>query len=132
MKLVLWVFVALLVTLGLGFAWGASGRLVAQNTLDDLKQQLDLAESRGRILEARVSLYNMNFGDATRQLDDAKGPLMRARDRFVHAGKRESADGLSAALARLQEAQRLAGRLDQSANNQAGEALKAIQVATSK
>jgi len=123
---------ALIVVLGFGFAWGHSGLSTAQHALDDTRQQLDLAEARGRILEARVSLYNVNFGDAQRQLEDAKAPLTRARDRYQQDGKRDSSEGLSAALAKLQEAQRLAGRLDQNANTQANEALKAIQVATSK
>jgi hypothetical protein len=131
-KLVLTVFVLVLVALGAGFGWGASGRITAQQAVDDVRQQLDLAEARGHILEARVSLYNVNFGDAQRQLDDAKAPLTRARDRAQAQSKRESADALSAALTRAQEAQRLAGRLDQNANNQANEALKAIQLATSK
>src|SRR6478672_4018846 len=122
--------VVVLVVLGLGFGWGASGRSTAERALEESKQQLDLAEARGRILEARVSLYNVNFGDAQRQLEEAKTPLTRARDRFQQDGKRDSAEGLSAALARVQEAQRLAGKLDQSANSQANEALKAIQVAT--
>ena len=115
-----------------GFLWGASGRRTAERALDDTRQQLDLAEARGRILDARVSLYNVNFGEAQRQLEDAKVPLTRARDQYQQDGKRDSAEGLSAALARLQDAQRLAGRLDQNANTQANEALKAIQVATSK
>jgi hypothetical protein len=131
-KLVLVAFVVLVVAIGLGFAWGASGRVSAQRALTDMKQQLDLAEARGRILEARVSLYNVNFGDAQRQLEDAKAPLERARDRYQQDGKRDSAEGLSAALAHLQEAQRLAARLDQNANTRANEALKAVQVATSK
>jgi hypothetical protein len=130
-KVLLGVAIALGILL-VGFLWGASGRQTAQRALDETKVQLDLAEARGRILEARVSLYNVNFGDAQRQLEDAKVPLTRARDRYQQDGKRDSAEGLSAALARLQEAQRLAGRLDQNANTQANEALKAIQVATSK
>jgi hypothetical protein len=132
MKLVLTVFVLVIIALGLGFAWGASGRVSAQGALDGVRQQLDLADARGHILEARVSLYNVNFGDAQRQLDDAKGPLTKARDRAQAQGTRASADALTAALAHVQEAQRLAGRLDQSANNRANEALKAIQVATAK
>jgi len=131
-KLILAVAIALIVVLGLGFAWGSSGRVTAQRALDDAKQQLDLAEGRGRVLEARVSIYNVNFGDAQRQLEEAKAPLTRARDRYQDQGKRDAADALSAALARSQEAQRLAGKLDQNANTQANEALKAIQVATSK
>jgi hypothetical protein len=132
LKLVLVAIVVLIVAIGLGFAWGASGRLAAQRAVEDTKQQLDLAEARGRLLEARVSLYNVNFGDAQRQLEEAKTPLTRARDRYQQDGKREAAEGISAALAHIQEAQRLAAKLDPNANNQASEALKAIQVATSK
>src|SRR5919197_6565554 len=109
-KLALTVVVLLVVAVGLGFAWGASGRISSQHALDEFMQQLDLAEARGHILEARVSLYNVNFGDAQRQLDDAKAPLQRARDRYQAAGKREAADNLSAAVAQVQEAQRLASR----------------------
>ena len=131
-KLVLIGVGVLIVTLGIGYVWGASGRTTAERALQDMQQQMDLAQARGRILEARVSLYNVNFGDAQRQLEDAKAPLTRARDRYQQLGKRESVEGVTAALAHVQEAQRLAGRLDQSANTQAGEALNAIQVATSR
>lgn len=124
--------VLLAVALGSGYWWGASGRGLAQDALGGVQQQLDVAEARGHILEARVSLYNVNFGDAQRQLDDAKGPLMRARDRAQEQGRKASADALSGALGHVQEAQRLAGRLDQNANSRANEALKAIQLATGK
>jgi Tar ligand binding domain homologue len=120
----------LVIALGSGYWWGASGRAVAQDALDGVQQRLDLAEARGHILEARVSLYNVNFGDAQRQLDDAKASLTRARDRAQAAGRKESADALSAALGHAQEAQRLAGRLDQNANSRANEALKAIETAS--
>jgi hypothetical protein len=132
MKLVLTGIVIVIVVLGLGFAWGSSGRVAAQRAVEDTKQQLDLAEARGRLLEARVSLYNVNFGDAQRQFEDAKTPLTKARDRYQQDGKQDAAEGISAALAHIQEAQRLAAKLDPNANNQASEALKAIQVATSK
>jgi hypothetical protein len=132
LKLVLVAIVVLVVAIGLGFAWGASGRLAAQRAVEETKQQLDLAEARGRLLEARVSLYNVNFGDAQRQLEEAKAPLTRARDRYQQDGKRDAAEGVAAAVAHIQEAQRLAAKLDPNANNQASEALKAIQVATSK
>jgi Tar-like ligand binding protein len=125
-KVVLTVIVLVLVAFGAGFGWGASGRGTAQQALDDVRQQIDLSDARAHILEARVSLYNVNFGDAQRQLDDAKAPLTRARDRAQTQGKKESAEALSAALAHVQEAQRLAGRLDQNANSRANEALKAI------
>lgn len=131
-KLILSVFVGLIVCLGLGYAWGASGRLTIQGVLDDTRQQLDLAEARGQILDARVSLYNMNFGDASGRFEDAKVPLRRVRQRYQDAGKNDAASGIDAALGHVEEGQRLAGKLDQSANTKAGEALEAIKVATSK
>jgi len=132
MKQLLVVVVLIMVALGLGFAWGASGRMTLQHGLEDAQQQLDLSDARGRVLDARVSLYNVNFGDAQRQLEDAKAPLTRARDRAQSEGKKEAADALSTALTHVQDAQRLASRLDQAANSQAGEALKAIQAASTK
>ena len=126
------VVVLIMVALGLGFAWGASGRVTMEQGLDEVRQQLDVADARGHILDARVSLYNVNFGDAQRQLEDAKAPLTRARDRAQSEGKKDAADALSTALTRVQDAQRLASRLDQGANTQAGEALKSMQVATAK
>ena len=131
-KFVLIVFVLVLVAFGAGFGWGAGRSKAAQQSVDAVQQQLDLADARGRILEARVSLFNVNFGDAQRQLDDARGPLTKARDRAQRDGKKEAADALSAALGHVQEAQRLAGRLDQNANSRANEALKAMQTATGK
>lgn len=131
-KLVLAIVVAILIAFGVGFGWGASGKTAARKALDATKQQLDIAEARGHILDARVSLYNVNFGDAQRQLDDAKPPLTRARDRAQSQGTKDQADALSAALNDVDQAQRLASRLDPNANNQANEALKSIQIATTK
>src|ERR671917_1865703 len=90
-KLILVAFIALIVTLGLGYAWGAYGRLAIQGALDDTRQQLDLAEARGHLLDARVSLYNMNFGDASRRLEEAKAPLRRTRDRYSERNRDEAA-----------------------------------------
>lgn len=125
-KLVLIVAVLLVVAFGAGVGWTRSKMMTAEGAVDQVRQQLDLAEARGHLLEARVSLYNVNFGDAQRQLDDAKGPLTRARDRAQAERKQAAADALTAALGHAQEAQRLAGRLDSNANNRANEALKAI------
>ncbi len=122
----------LIVTLGLGYGWGASGRRAIQGALDDAKQQLDLAEARGHLLDARVSLYNMNFGDASRRLEEAKTPLRRTRERYSENNKDESARALATALEHVDEAQRLANKLDPAANTKAGEALEAIKVATSR
>ena len=129
-KLILAGLVVLIVCLGLGFAWGASGRGQVQNALDETRQRLDLAEARGHILDARVSLYNNNFGDATRSFEEAKTALRRVLARYQDEGDRDAASGIGTAVERLDEAQRLAGKLDPAANSKAGEALEAIRVAT--
>ena len=131
-KLVLIAAIVLVVVLGLGYAWGSAGRSAMQSALDDSRQRLDIAEARGEVLDARVSLYNMNFGDASRRFEEAKVPLRRIRQRLVDLGSTDAVRSISAALEHLEEAQRLAGKLDPAANNKAGEALEAIKVATSR
>jgi hypothetical protein len=131
-RILLAALVALIVCLGLGYAWGASGRRVVQAALEDSRQQLDLAEARGALLDVRVSLYNNNFGDASRRLEDAKGPLRQVKARYQDAGESDAAASIDAALGHVDEAQRLAGKLDPSANTRTGEALEAIRVATHK
>ncbi|HJR61728.1 MAG TPA: hypothetical protein VJ813_20140 [Vicinamibacterales bacterium] len=128
-RILLAALVALVVCLGLGYAWGASGRRTLESALDTTRQQLDLAEARGALLDARVSLYNNNFGDASRRLEDAKIPLRNVKERYQDAGESQAASGIDAALTHVDEAQRLAGKLDPTANARAGEALEAIRVA---
>src|SRR3982751_3885642 len=124
-KLILTAFAALIITLGLGFAWGASGRVALQSNLDEARQQLDLSDARARILDARVSLYNNNFGDASRHFEDAKGPLRRVKQRYQDSGRTDAATSIDAAIGSVDEAGRLAAKLDPSANNKASEALDA-------
>jgi len=131
-RILLTIAVALVVCLGLGYAWGASGRTVIESALHDSRQQLDLAEARGALLDARVSLYNNNFGDASRRFEDAKEPLRRVKARYQEERQSESASSVDAALIHVDEAQRLAGKLDPSSNARAGEALEAIRVATQR
>ena len=131
-RLLISAVVGVLVTLGVGFVWGASGRFSIQNALDDTKQRLDLAEARGALLEVRMSLYNSNFGDAGRHFEEAKGPLRSARDRYQQIGKNAAAGSLTAALEHIEEGKRLAGNLDPSANGKANDALEALRVAASQ
>jgi len=131
-RLALAGLVTLIVVLGLGYAWGVSGRSALETALGESKEQLDLAEARGAILAARVSLYNNNFGDASRRLEDAKQPLRRLRQRLQDAGENGPAAGIETALRHVDEAQQLSARLDPTANARAGEALEAIKVASSR
>ena len=123
---------ALIIAVGIGYAMGGSGRFTLQNALDDTRARLDIAEARGDLLEARVSLYNVNFGDASRHFEEAKAPLRRVRERYQSIGKNAAAGTIAAAIAHAEEGQRLAGKLDQSANAKANDALEAIRVAASQ
>jgi len=131
-KLIALAVAGVIVVLGLGYVWGASGRFSIQNALDEARQELDLAEARGALLEARVSLYNVNFGDASRYFEGAKAPLRRARERYQQIGNNAAAGNITAALEHVEEGQRLAGALDQAANTKASDALQAIRVAASQ
>lgn len=128
-KLFLGVVIALLVCFVTGFVYGRSGRGELETTVTDVKQQLDLAEARGEILDGRVSLYNNNFGDASRHFESAKAPLQRVKQRYQDDSKRDAASNIDAATTLIDEAQRMAGKLDPAANNKAGQALDAIKAA---
>ena len=132
LRLALIALVVALVLFGLGYGWGASGRGALERSLDGARQEAEMAQARGLLLDARVSLYNMNFGDASRHFEDAKVPLRRAQQRLADSGDADRARSIGTALERVDEAQRLAGKLDQAANSKAGEALDAIKVATSE
>ena len=54
------------------------------------------------------------------------------RERYQEAGRNDAASSIDAALMLLEEAQRLAGKLDPAANSKAGEALESIKVASAK
>jgi hypothetical protein len=131
-RLALALLVTVIIVLGLGYAWGVSGRSALENALGESRQHLDIAEARGAILDARVSLYNNNFGDASRRLEDAKAPLRRLRQRLQDEGDNGPAASIETALRHVDEAQQLAARLDPTANARAGEALEAIKVASSR
>jgi len=117
----------LIVIVGMGYAWGASGRVALQQVADDARQGLDLAEARGAILEGRVSLYNNNFGDASRQFEQAKEALRRLKTRYGDAGVREAVSGVDTAMRHVEEAQRLSAKLDPAAQNAAGQAMDALK-----
>lgn len=131
-KLALVAVAVLLVALLAGYLWGASGRRAADRELEAAALRTELLESRDALLTARLDVYNVNFGDASRHFEEAKAPLRRARERYQQIGKNAAAGSLAAALEHVDEGQRLAGALDQAANTKASDALQAIKVAASQ
>ena len=125
-KLVLGVFVALLVALLAGWLWGASGKWDLDRALRVSELRTDLLQARSSVLVARLDVYSVNFGDASRHLEDARGLLRRAGERLKSLGRPDDVKRLDLALVRIDEAQRLAGQLDQEANSRAAEAAQTI------
>jgi len=126
MKLILGIGVALLVALGVGWAWGASGRLDINRALRIAELRDGLLEGRAAVLDARLDIYSVNFGEASRHLEAARSALRAADARLNGLGRQEDAERLKIALTRIDESQRMAGQLNQDANALAADAAKTI------
>ena len=125
-KLVLGIGVGLAVALLAGWTWGRSGQADLAHALESSELRSELLGARAAVLDARVAVYSVNFGEASRHLEDARGLLDRADGRLKSLGRDDEVRQLQAALASMSDAQRMAGKLDQSANSRAGEAAKII------
>ena len=125
-KLVLGITVGLAVALLAGWIWGASGRSDIVGALQTSELRGELLGARAAILDARVAIYNVNFGEASRHLENARGLLGRADGRLKSLGRNDELKLVQTALAAMDDAQRMAGKLDQGANTKAGEAAKAL------
>ena len=121
-KLVARIGIALAAALVAGLIWGATGRSAMARRLQTSELRDELLGARGAVLDARVAIYAVNFGEASRHLEGARGLLDRADRRLSSLGLTADLDRLAAARARIDEAQRMTGKLDQSANTRAGEA----------
>ena len=125
-KLGLGVVAALVVALSAAWLWGSSGTRDLQRALDAAELRNDLLDARGAALSARVDLYIVNFGDASRDFEVVRTALRRAESRLKTLGRDEDVKRVGVALGRIDEAQQLAGKLDQTANTRAAEALKPV------
>src|ERR1700730_11143650 len=86
----------------------------------------DLLGARAATLDARVAIYSVNFGEASRHLEDARGLLRRADEGLKSLGRDDEVKQVQTALTSLDDAQRMAGKLDQNANSRAGDAARLI------
>ena len=73
-----------------------------------------------------MAIYSVNFGEASSHLEDAQGLLHRAEERLKRLHRDDHASQVHSALAATGDAQRMAGKLDQSANTRAGDAAKVL------
>ena len=86
----------------------------------------DLLQARAAVLDARLDIYSVNFGEASRHFEAARTAARAARERLTALGRQDDVKRLELGLSRIDEAQRLAGQLNQDANARAAEAAKAI------
>lgn len=126
MKLIVGIGVALLVALGVGWVWGGWGRSDVNRAAGVAELRDSLLEGRAAVLDARLDIYSVNFGEASRHFEAARSALRGAVAQLRGLGREEDAKRLTGALTRIDEAQRLAGQLNQSANSVAAEAAKTV------
>jgi len=125
-KLILGIAAGLAVALFAGWIWGGWGRSDTTRALQVSELRGELLGARAAVLDARVAIYSVNFGEASRHLEDARGLLGRADERLKSLGRDAEVGQVQTAQASIDDAQRMAGKLDQSANSRAGEAAKLI------
>ena len=130
MKVTLKAILAMLVALAFavlgGWLWGVAGQSRTEEALARAGAGLHLANARGNMLAARVSLFEVNFGEASRSLESAKADLVTAAEAFDRMRLKEQAAAAREVAARVDDAKQLAGRLDQSANTRLAEALRLL------
>jgi hypothetical protein len=116
----------LVIALLAGWMWGRSGRVDLGPALQTSELRDELLGARAALLDARVAIYNVNFGEASRHLEDARALLRHADERLKGLGRDDEVKQLQTALTSMDDAQRMAGKLDQGANSRAGEAAKTV------
>jgi hypothetical protein len=109
-----------------GLVMGTRGKAPAERDAAAYHMDLMLQTGVARALHARVALYNLNFGEASRDLERAKGMFEQARGRLTETRREADARVLERVIALLNEAQQLTGALDQGANTKVAEALTAL------
>jgi hypothetical protein len=125
-KLVLGITLGLVIAFLGGWIWGASARSDVAGALQTSELRQELLGARAAVLDARVAIYSINFGEASRHLEDARSLLGGAAERLKTLGRDDDVKQLEGAQTQIDEAQQMAGKLDQGANSRAGEVAKVI------
>ena len=125
-KVILGVAVGLLVALLAGWFWGTAGQRDMAAALQAAELRGDLLGARASVLDARVAVYSINFGEASAHLENARGLLRRAEERLRLTARDDQVQQAQIALTAIDEAQRLTGKLDQGANARAGDAARIL------
>jgi hypothetical protein len=100
-KLILRIGLALLLAVGVGWVLGASGRSNSDRALQIADLRAELLEGRAAVLDARLDIYSVNFGNASRHFEAARTALRAANSRLMSLKRTEDAKSLEAALTRI-------------------------------
>ncbi|HSK10316.1 MAG TPA: hypothetical protein VK911_12130 [Vicinamibacterales bacterium] len=126
-RLILFGLLGMVVVLLIGYVWGAAGRGQAEDRQRELETRLLLTQAQRTLATARVDLFELNYGEASRRLEEARRLLDRLRATIDREGPREAAPGVVEALAATTEAQRFLAEMNQAAGSRAADALRALQ-----
>jgi len=97
--LVLGMSVGLMVALLAGWSWGARNRSDMALALQTSELRGELLGGRAAVLDARVAIYSINFGEASGHLEGARGLLGRANERLKSLGRDDEVARVQMALA---------------------------------
>lgn len=109
-----------------GWIWGATGQWRTEAALARAGVGLHLANARANMLAARVSVFEVNFGNASRSLESARADLITAAEAFDRLRMKAEAAAAREAASRVDGARELTGRLDQTANARLAEAIRLL------
>jgi hypothetical protein len=131
LKIVGFAALGLVLALAAGWIWGSAGKSELSSELEALRLEHDVTLARSSMLAARVDLYTLNYGSATQHCESAKGALSRLAARFDRDDDKARAALVRTALSAAEEARRLAGQVNPSAQTAAQRALASLdQVAS--
>jgi hypothetical protein len=125
-KAIVFLLVALALAVLGGYIWGATGRWRAEDARAKAGVGLHLSNARANMLAARVSLFEVNFGDASRSLESAKADLVTVAEALERLDLGAEAAAAREVAARVDDAKQLAGRLDQTANTRLADAIRLL------
>ncbi|MGH9162846.1 MAG: hypothetical protein ACRD2X_23020 [Vicinamibacteraceae bacterium] len=126
-KWALWITGALLVALLAGYLYGWWGSSTFEQQRDRALLRLHLSQATALVLDARVNVYTTNFGNASRQLEQAKRYLANARPLLQRHASRDQVPNLEQAVKLIEQAQALTQKFDQAANGQAERAVELLR-----
>ena len=86
-KLTFGVGVGLAVALLAGWIWGTADRSRIARAVQTSELRSELLGARAAVLDARVAIYSVNFGEASKHLEGARGLLGRADERLKRLGR---------------------------------------------